>query len=79
MNVKVRYKDIPWEEVLEVHSMCIKYTTPADANNWAKYRGTEVLVKTPGIQNTCCGEIAYEVLAEGPQRIVCSHIAEIGD
>jgi hypothetical protein len=84
--LQTRYRDVPWEEA----RACYKLSSaaykrhPNEAKRWDEnFRGKPVLVTTPPVENEqfehveCDGP--FYRLSEDPGKMVCVHIAEIGD
>ncbi len=79
--IKTRYRDIPYEEVLRSCATSIDNAKKREI--WEIRRGKPVHLETPAISGRSaqllqCGGPFYR-LVEDPSKVVCPHVAEIGD
>lgn len=81
MIIKTRYRDIPWSEVADIHSMMPM--TDGACDLWErKVRGAAIAINTQSRRTSECGVHCFDVVEPTPTgaRIyACEHIAEIGD
>ncbi len=79
MIVKTRYRDIPFEEVVDGFS---ENERELARDKWDSMRGQPVAFKTPadpGEREGGCGGPYFKNTANVWPLYVCPHIAEIGD
>jgi hypothetical protein len=76
MLIETRYRDISWSEATKCQPV-----TAMTESDWNKIRGTAVAIITPATTH-----VDKHVICSGPfywradrQKVVCPHIAEIGD
>lgn len=83
MIVETRYRDLPWEEIVDHFTDQARPTKPEWEEN---FRGRQVIIRLPGYSNDgpppklfkCQGPL-FAVIHALRTGAVCQHIAEIGD
>ncbi len=81
-TLQVRYKDISWQELCEIHSSPpFMECTAEDIKRWETVkRGSLVTIEIPAFETgPQCGGPWYKVISDTHTGSVCPHIAEIGD
>ena len=81
-RIKVRVRDISFEEIAELHNLESYELNPRYRVAWEKSRGTFITIITPNLRSPeqdCIAGGRVWLTEEGPWRSVCEHQVEIGD
>lgn len=84
MIIETKYRDIDFAEAVKCYrDGVVPEDVKKNAVPWSTLRGKSVSIMTPSTRGhheaIICGGPFFSVVDDGPARIVCPHIAEIGD